>query len=429
MIALMLMVCVTTWVFTNIAVKNDLQDKYEDAMHLREEFKKYFEVRDIISKNFIGRYDANDTIDGAIAGMVSYLNDPWSHYLTEAEYQTYLNSGDLTGIGISTRSDPANAGVIVNEVFPDSPASEAGLKPLDIIVAINDVPYSEMSGYFNAVDRMRGNDGDAVKLTLTNADKGDYTVTLTRRKVIVRVVTSTIFTAENIGYIRIRNFDHGADADFKTAVLNLQKAEVKGIVIDVRNNAGGQLESLCNALDLLLPAGPIITTTDKAGVSETKQSDANAIDLPLVVLTNGNSISAAEFFAAALQEYDKAVIVGEQTTGKGYAQKDFILTDQSALLLSVSEYRTPHGVSLFEAKGVTPDKEVAMDAALTNQLPNVPTEQDTQLLAAMAELKTLMGTTETPASPAPGTSPTVAPSPTATGTAPSSPSPTTTSTP
>jgi len=398
-VALMLVACVTTFVFTYLFVTADLRDQFAEAGELRNEFQQFISVRDEIRDNYIGEQDDEGLIDGAIGGMVDALGDPWSRFLTPAEFSAYFNQGELAlQLGLEIRFDIEGRGALVTRVHNNSPASEADIRPLDVIVAVDGVGFAEMDGFYDAVERLRGDEGEVVELSLLREGEDEREATLTRSTVILSPVTSTIYTEENVGYIRIHSFNHGAFTDFQNAVDRMLRANVGGIVFDVRNNGGGMLEVMTEMLELLLPGQRVIYIRDRDGelqsLPETLDEDTEpfAGGLPFIVLTNGQSLSAAEFFAAALQEHHRATVIGEHTMGKSLAQQQFEFGDGSALILSVSEYLTPIGqVSLAETGGVQPDNVIAMDARRAAMLPNVALEDDTQLLAALARMGELMG--------------------------------------
>jgi carboxyl-terminal processing protease len=383
--ALMLLVGITTWLFTFMATKNQLESQLETERHLRNELNMFVRAKNIIEDHFIGEWTPDSLQEGAVTGMVAALDDPWSKYLTQEEYNHYLNRDQITGIGISVV--PHESGLLVKEVYPDSPASERGLRPQDVIIAINGVSYNSIGGFHAAADRIRGQPGEDVALTVRRDGQSDFTVAMTRREVYIQAIQSSIIE-EGIGYMRIRNFNKGASADFKRLLDNLSDAGVEGLIIDVRNNPGGDLDTLCDILDLLLPEGPIIIVREKNGIGHPYMSGPDKIDLPIVVLCNPDSVSAAEFFAAALQEYGRAFIVGEKTLGKSYAQHTWILDDNSALILSNIEYLTPiHNRRLVDVGGVTPDLTAVLDPALAAVLPLSNSMQDTQLQVGLTELR------------------------------------------
>ena len=217
------------------------------------------------------------------------------------------------------------------------------------------------------------------------ATNQDVTLSVTRAEYEQIHVTSRMLDNQ-IGYIRIEKFADNTDEQFDAAVKEMQKQGAASLLFDLRNNPGGQLTALVNCLDTLLPEGKIISLKDKAGKTEKYTSDANAVDLPMAVLVNADSYSAAEFFAAALQEYGKATIVGEKTVGKGYSQQGFELSNGGCLNISTHCYYTPKGVSLI-GKGVTPDKQADLSDEKKEHFYVLRDSEDDQLQAAISVLK------------------------------------------
>ena len=197
----------------------------------------------------------------------------------------------------------------------------------------------------------------------------------------------------NIGFIRIDAFDKGAEQEFETHLQSLVDAGAKALIFDVRVNGGGYADVMSEMLDKLLPKGMIISMTDKNGNTDENYSDDECVGLPMAVLTNRYSISAAEFFAAAIQEYGVGTVVGEKTGGKGYAQTMMPLSDGSALNISTYRYYTPKGNTLAET-GVTPDVEVALEEEKLQDFYSLEKEEDTQLQKAIEILLPQIGTAE-----------------------------------
>lgn len=242
----------------------------------------------------------------------------------------------------------------------------------------------EKDGYSDTIAAVAGEEGTKASVTIQRAATGEVETVEMERK-----TTDTIMAAGHMlkdgqtGFVRIYNFRRGSEKQVREQVKKLTAEGAKRLIFDVRNNPGGSVDSVCDALDALLPEGKIMTLRTKAGKETVYESDKNEVDLPMAVLVNADSISAAEFFAAALQEYGKAVVVGEQTIGKGYSQQNYELSDGSALHLSDQEYFTPNGKSLI-GTGVTPD--VQSSPAEGFNLYFTPQEDDVQLQAALAAL-------------------------------------------
>ena len=345
----------------------------------------------ISQKYFVGEdYDTDDLINGTLTGYAQGLGDRWTSYMTPEYYQSYReSSADSTvGIGVTVsylENDDGTHYLYVNTVATDSPAQKAGIGCYDKITAINGKHIDDFGSYDKAVAAVRGKAGGVVQLGIHQyATNRDVTLSVTRAEYEQIHVTSRMLDNQ-IGYIRIEKFADNTDEQFDAAVKEMQKQGAASLLFDLRNNPGGQLTALVNCLDTLLPEGKI-TLKDKAGKTEEYTSDANAVDLPMAVLVNADSYSAAEFFAAALQEYGKATIVGEKTVGKGYSQQGFELSNGGCLNISTHCYYTPKGVSLI-GKGVTPDKQADLSDEKKEHFYVLRDSEDDQLQAAISVLK------------------------------------------
>ncbi len=382
--ALLLLCAALTYTLTRLELANEVNSLLETKKELSSDaaIKKFDEAMHYIESGFIGEYDKSRLMDAAIKGLVSGLDDKWSHYLTaeEAGRLRQASSNRYVGIGVKG-SQQDGTGVVITKVYPDSPAYKAGVRVGDRIVSVEGAPVLDMT-YEEMAARISGEQGTSVEITFSSAITGEYTRTLIRDNVLQPAVTSELLDG-GIGLITIENFDERVGADFSASIQNLQKAEAMGLIIDVRDNPGGKLETLVSVLDTLLPEGTIFIDVDKSGKEITEKSGASEIDLPMAVLINEQSISAAEYFAAALQEYGKATLIGRKTLGKGYSQNILELSDGSALMLSTRKYLTPHRVSLIGV-GVTPDIIVAQPPSDGAPAGIVPREKDAQFQRAVA---------------------------------------------
>lgn len=336
----------------------------EDAEARQDAYaKKLGEIKRYIDAYFIGDVDEEKLADAAAAGMIEGLGDEWSYYISKEDYASYEESvtNSYVGIGVTISAENVEQGVEVITVTPDSPAFQAGLEPGDVILAVEGVPI--LDGSEGALDmeetkrRVRGQEGTDVTLTVSHAGEAQD-VTITRATIKTVNVTSELLD-NGLMYIHIRNFEQDAGKDGIAAVEAALDQGVKGIVFDVRFNPGGYKHEMVKLLDYLLPEGPLFRSVNYAGEESVDSSDADCVDIPMAVLVNYDSYSAAEFFAAALQEYGAAVVVGEQTYGKGRFQTAFRLSDGSAINISIGQYTTPNGVSLV-GKGITPDYPVEL---------------------------------------------------------------------
>lgn len=381
-IVLMLLVATVTWLIAQWQTTEAYNKQIERTLRVEEEFKKVKQAKEYIESNFIGSWDEEKLLDGATRGMIESLDDQWSVYLDAENFQKLKDSGNnkYVGIGIDTTLDDETGGIRVTYVNKDSPAQEAGFMVSDIIIGIDGEKVADME-YPLAIEKVRGEANTVVKLEIYRpSTKNTFTAELVRKELAVEGIRSRVLEG-NIGYIRIRNFDTGTDVAFNNAVAELQIAGVKGIIFDVRNNLGGMLEVMAPILDTLLPECVLFQSRDKSGKPDIRESDANSIELPMMVLINENSYSAAEYFAAVLKEYEYAELVGQPTTGKGYAQVRIDLIDGSGLILSTAEYFTPKGVSLAET-GLKPDYSVALTNEQTARFYSLEPNEDPQVIKA-----------------------------------------------
>ena len=346
-----------------IAAVQYLNTRYAAALSAREEDSpvqaKAAEVQEIIETYFIDDYDEDTLADGAASGMVDATGDEWSYYLSADEVAAYEESmaNAYVGVGITITEDAEAGGMRVEEVVSGGPAEEAGIRVGDLLLAVEgkDVLPLGIDGTRNLV---RGEEGTHVNMHFSR-NGSEYDVSVERRSIETPVVTGELLD-ENIGYVKIDNFDERSAAETIAFVKDLIGQGAEALLFDVRFNPGGYADELVKVLDYLLPEGDLFRSVDYAGREEVDTSDASCVELPMAVLVNEDSYSAAEFFAAALQEYEWATIVGSQTYGKGNFQTAFYLSDGSMVNLSIGKYYTPGGKSLSET-GVTPDVVVDLD--------------------------------------------------------------------
>ena len=346
-----------------IAAVQYLNTRYAAALSAREEDSpvqaKAAEVQEIIETYFIDDYDEDTLADGAASGMVDATGDEWSYYLSTDEVAAYEESmaNAYVGVGITITEDAEAGGMRVEEVVSGGPAEEAGIRAGDLLLAVEgeDVLTLGIDGTRNLV---RGEEGTRVNMHFSR-NGTEYDVSVERRSIETPVVTGELLD-ENIGYVKIDNFDERSAAETIAFVKDLIGQGAEALLFDVRFNPGGYADELVKVLDYLLPEGDLFRSVDYAGCEEVDTSDASCVELPMAVLVNEDSYSAAEFFAAALQEYEWATIVGSQTYGKGNFQTAFYLSDGSMVNLSIGKYYTPSGKSLSET-GVTPDVVVDLD--------------------------------------------------------------------
>lgn len=320
---------------------------------------KLEELQALIEERFIGESDATAMQDLAAEGMIMSLGDQWSYYISADQFQSHVEQmqNAYVGVGITVQSRADGSGIDIIQVIAGGPAEEAGLLPGDTITAVNG-DVVDPSDINELSLRVKGEEGTTVDLTiLRNGVETVYTVE--RRQIQITVAEGEMLD-DGIGLVSIYNFDDRCAQESIAVIEELLSAGAQELIFDVRNNPGGYKHEMVELLDYLLPEGVLFRSEFYTGQTTEDRSDAKHLEIPMVVLVNSESYSAAEFFAAALREYDAAQVVGEQTCGKGYFQQTYSLQDGSAVNLSVGKYYTPKGVSLADV-GITPDVEVPVD--------------------------------------------------------------------
>ena len=316
---------------------------------------KLDQVRALIDTYFISDVTEEALYDGAAAGMVSATGDQWSYYIPASEYGEYEDqmNNAYVGIGVTIVTPEDGEGFLVQKVEPGSGAEDAGILVGDIIVQVEDQQASEL-GQDGAAVLIKGEEGTQVSVTVLRGEER-ITLAVTRKLIQVQVAKGQMLDGQ-IGLITIVNFDDRCADETIAAIEEMREQGAKALLFDVRFNPGGYRTELEEVLDYLLPEGTIFHAVSYDGSEEKTASDAACLEMPMAVLVNDSSYSAAEFFAAALQEYNWAKVVGSPTTGKGYFQSTFQLSDGSAVGLSIGKYFTPvKGISLAETGGLQPD--------------------------------------------------------------------------
>lgn len=320
---------------------------------------KLDELSQLIQQRYVETPDMTALEDAAASAMVHATADRWSYYISAAEYESHKEQMEnaYVGVGITIQLAENDAGFLVIAVAEGGPAQEAGLLPGDLLIAVED---QDIRGWSTDEVRgmVKGKEGTDVQLTVLR--QGDHrSFTVERRQVLTPVAEYEMLEG-NVGLVTIYNFDERCAQETIQAIKTLMENGAESLIFDVRHNPGGYASEMVEVLDYLLPEGDLFRMMDSQGKETVDRSGPECLDLPMAVLVNSGSYSAAEFFAAALQEYEAAVILGEQTSGKGYYQNTFRLSDGSAVALSVGKYFTPQGNNL-EGVGILPDIPVEVD--------------------------------------------------------------------
>ena len=386
---------ITTFNITYFLAAEYYNNLFSKAQELELQYGKLAEIASAVEKYFVGDYDKQALEDGAAAGYIDALGDRWSGYYTADQVRQIRenSANEYVGIGVSVSAEDDGTYTILN-VTPASPAEKVGLQALDVITTVDGKDVREMASLTELTMYVKGEKGTKVRIGVERS--GEYMeFSITRDAISEQVIISRMLT-EDIGYIRIVNFNENADVQFAKALDELAKDGAQAFVFDVRFNGGGYASVMKNILNKLLPEGVIISMIDKAGNSKEYTSDAKYLDLPIMVLVNKYTISAAEFFAAAIQEYGVGTIIGDKTSGKGYAQELIEFSDGSGINLSVWRYYTPKGVSLAGV-GVTPDNPISLPKEVFDNFGKITDEQDVQLQKAMEILEKKLAAEQPPA--------------------------------
>ncbi|MGN0630274.1 MAG: S41 family peptidase [Ruminococcus sp.] len=359
-----------------------LYAKNRNLENIIGETSKLIELQNYIDENYYTETDKESAAVGALKGYVMGLGDPYSQYLTAEEYEGWQEkeSGTMVGIGVTVQAD--DKGLYITDVEEGYPADKSGLKSGDIITAVEGEGVIE-TGYDKAVESVRGEEGTIVSLTILRKDR-EMKINVLRSE--INIATAKGYMLENdIGYIRISAFRQNTDEQFLEALSQLTSNGAKGIIFDLRDNGGGMLSALCNMLDPLLPEGNIaIATYGNGEIENIVTSKKGELDLPMAVLVNGNTASAAELFAASLSDFDKAFLVGETTFGKGVMQTTREVAG-GALTLTVATYQTVLG-ECYHGTGITPDYEVSVPEDYEINYSSPDTENDIQLREAYVNI-------------------------------------------
>ena len=347
---------------------------------------KTAEIGAYLDRFFIDDYDEEKLADAAASAMVEATGDRWSYYLTAEEKSSYDEQmrNAYVGIGVTITAQKELGGMRIEAVTADGPAEEAGLLTGDIITEVEGEKTLDL-GMTGTRTKVRGEEGTFVTLTILRGEES-FPVSVERRSIQTPVATYEMLDGQ-IGYIKIANFDTRCAEETNAAMDELIAQDAKALIFDVRNNGGGYKNELVKVLDKILPEGILFQSEDYQGSKQIDRSDADCIDLPMAVLVNQDSYSAAEFFAAAIQGYDWGTVVGTKTVGKGNFQTAFTLSDGSMLNLSIGKYYTPQGRSLTDT-GITPDVEIALSDEDGAKLYYGQLEKadDAQLQAAIREI-------------------------------------------
>lgn len=385
---------IVTFAYTNIyTIKNEdrvimSRREYDEIYDIMNKNSKLFMVESLIEDMFLENVEDDILLEGKLKGLVEALDDPYSQYLSEDEYGILMedSSGVYGGIGVIVSPGEDNLITVVSPI-EGTPGDRAGLRTGDKIVMVNGKEYTA-DNMNEAVKNMKGDPNTSVEIRIIRKDRDGESesidIEIIREEIKLETVNWDIVD-ENIGYIRISSFDELTYEDFKLALGEVKKKQVRGIVIDLRNNPGGLLDSCINIANQLLKGGDIVYTQDKTMERQYFRANKSGTDIPLAILINQGSASASEILAGAIKDNNRGIIVGETSYGKGIVQRIRPLGDGTALKLTESEYFSPNGTKIHGI-GVTPDIFVELEEDIVFiGVENI--EKDSQLQRAIEAIK------------------------------------------
>ena len=354
----------------------------DDSLSLSE----FSTVEEIIEEYYLRDYDMEEIQYAGLKAMVSALDDPYSVYYTPEEYTAFNQdaSGEYYGIGMVIGTDEVTGLAVVDYFFSESPAEEAGIEEGDLIISVDGVDVTDKTLQEISVLCI-GEEGTEITLGIKR-DDDVLEFTMVRRAVTIDMLSYEMLD-DQIGYMRISQFGGNCEELFVDAIAFFEQNGAEGIIIDLRDNPGGYMDTVVTVLDVLLPEGTLVYTEDKYGEGDTYTSDAACVDMAVTLIVNKNTASAAEIFAGAVQDYDYGAVVGTTTYGKGVVQRIIpIKSTGGALKITVSEYFTPNGRSI-DGNGVYPDYYVELQQEFIDDPDSYTFEEDAQVLEAIEVLE------------------------------------------
>lgn len=348
--------------------------------------KKIQLLETLIDETYLEDADEDALTESMYAGLIDGLGDPYSRYYTKEEYKslTEETEGSYQGIGIVMQQNPDTGVITIVRCYEGAPGAEAGVLPGDILYKVDgeEVTGTELA---EVAKKIRSEDTESAKLTLARDGENDYIEVDVKKAQVEIPVVSHEMLENQVGYIAVYEFTAVTVQQYNDAYADLMAQGMKKLVIDLRGNPGGLLTAVCDIFNNIAPEKLIVYTEDKNGEKEEYLSGKGTnMDVPLAVLVNGNSASAAEIFAGAVQDYGIGTLVGTTTFGKGIVQKVTPLTDGSAVKLTISKYYTPSGRNIH-GTGITPDVEVELDETLKQKV-TISKDEDNQLQKALEVL-------------------------------------------
>jgi carboxyl-terminal processing protease len=344
---------------------------------------KVNKIMSLLNKCYINKYSEQNVEDSMYYGLLNSLGDPYTSYMDKKTFSSFLEmtKGAYVGIGTLITIDKSDNSLVIISSYENSPASKAGILPGDKILAVDNQTAS-INNYEKIISKLKGSEGTSVRIKIYRPSENQTRdVDVIREEINSPTVMRKVFN-NDIGYIRITNFDENTYDQFMNAYNKIAHINLKGLVIDLRNNPGGLLGSVIRIADELIPKSCIVYTEDKFGNKKYFYSDENFIKTPLAILVNENSASASEVLSGAVKDLKRGVLIGTKTFGKGLVQSLFPLRDGSAVKITIAKYYTPSGVCI-NGKGIEPDYEVKLDPELSMRASNLTLKEDLQLQKAI----------------------------------------------
>ena len=388
-IVLILLAALLTFQITYVTMLNTYKNQVNMLTASQSAYEKLNYVDGLYRNYYVGDIDEEQLSDYLIRGYIAGAGDKYASYMTAEEFSAYMqeSSGEMVGIGVHVIYNNELGALEIISVMRDSPAMEAGVQAGDLIVSVEGEYVSDL-GYYPAVDKMLGDLGTVAKFSVRRGANYEQSLdfAIVRAKVTDTTVESHMYGGD-IGIIRITQFAENTGENVKTAIADMTAKGAESLIFDVRYNPGGALTGIVDTLDFLLPEGPIIRIVDKQGNVESIDSDAKQFEIPMCILTNESTASAAELFTSALKDYKLATVIGTTTYGKGTMQTVVSLPDGSGLSISYRMYNPPYSDN-YEGIGVTPDIELPLaEHLLEKNFYKITDEEDNQIQMAVKILR------------------------------------------
>lgn len=364
---------------------------FEKSNVSRSSVQKFNEARNILQNSFYEEIDTNKLLEGAISGMTDSLKDPYTVYYNKEQMKSFTDmqrntENEYVGVGLPIILDK-NGIITVLEPFDDSPAEAAGIRQGDKILKIDGKDITGIRDEALVANMIKGPENTSTVLTiLRQSENNTFDVTVVRKKIKAKLNIRSEMLDNNIAYIKIKLFDENISKNFISQLDKLVEQGAKSLIIDVRDNPGGLYNEVVSLADRILPKGTIVYTEDRQGKKSYQKSDDTQLNIPIVVLTNGNSASASEILAGAIKDMKKGILIGTKTFGKGLVQTTYSFDDGTGIKVTIARYFTPSGVCIH-GEGIKPDIEINLQEKYKDTPASaIPREDDLQLMKAVQYL-------------------------------------------